>query len=138
PVLRGACEGASDARQAQGLNLVIPAGQLAGGAGSAENVDVQRLHEVGIDVADVLRRGQEQVLQLLLGPAVLQEVDPDVPAAGVRLPAEEAEIEGIDDASERFAGLQDAVDDSSLAPGVEDVDPGVEFGERAAAAEQLT
>src|SRR6202035_2805424 len=119
-VFSGLRETAGDTAQPKLLKLAVPAGQLAGGAGAAENVDIQRLHEVGVDVTLVLGRGQEQVFQLLLGAAVLQKADPVCPAAGIGLPAEKAKVKRIDDMTERFGRPEDAIRHRGLTLRVQD------------------
>src|SRR5262245_56564288 len=62
---------------------------------------------------------------------MLEEADPAGSAGRIRLPAEEAEVEAIDDAAERLAGPQDTVDDSGLALAVQHIDPAIQFTEHA-------
>src|SRR5262249_55518449 len=111
--------------------------QFAGAAGPAEDVQIQGLDEDRVDVTEILRRGQEKGLDLLLRAAVLQEADPAVPAALVCLPAQELQVKGIDDAAERFLGLEDGIDDGGLALFSQEFNPEIEFIEIAAPAEHL-
>src|SRR5262245_2573296 len=95
-MLRRTDEAVSDPGQAKVLDVVSPKSQLRRAAGTPENVQVERLHEFGIDVAKVLGRGEEERLDWLQRAAASQEVDPSGPAAWVRLPREEAQIQLID------------------------------------------
>src|SRR5262245_35988416 len=136
-VFRRVDEGVGNACQTETLDVVVPERQLILAAGSAEDVQVERLNIVHVDVADVFGRGQEQCFDLLQRPPVLQETDPAGPALEIRCPAKKAEVKLIDDSAERFGGVQDGAGNKDLALGAEGIDPRVELGWPGRSAKEL-
>src|SRR5262245_52088732 len=119
PILRRVDKAIGNACQTEALNIVVPKCQLILAAGAAKNVEVERLHVIHIDVADVLGRCQKERLDLLQRAPLLQETDPAGPAPGIRFPAKKAEVKLIDESAERFGRAQDGVGDGGLALGGE-------------------